>query len=62
MKSQSSEHDSKLAERSLIHHHQGKVVALEEYIQAKTKRSHSNHHKYSINLKAISSFIKDYKL
>lgn len=50
-----------MPEKSIVHHN-SKVLALEEYIQAKIKRSHSNHHKHSINLKTISSFIKDYKL
>jgi hypothetical protein len=44
------------------HHNQNKIVALDELIQARTKRSHSNYHKNSINLKTIASMIKEYKL
>lgn len=63
MKSQSSEHDSKIAERHVVRSPGGiKLVTLEEMIQAKTKRSHSNYNKNSINLKAISSMTRDYKI
>lgn len=61
MKSQSSDHESKIIEKSLLHH-SNKIIPLEEYIQAKIKKSHSNHHKHSINLKTISSIIRDCKL
>jgi hypothetical protein len=61
MKSQSSEHDSKLAERHLVQSN-NKVVGVEELIQVRVKKTHSNYHKNSINLKTISSIIRDYKL
>lgn len=61
MKSQSSEHDSKLVERSLLQHGV-KNVTLEDYLSSKLKRNSSSYHKNSINFKTISSVIKDYKL
>lgn len=61
MKSQSSDQDSKIADRSLLNH-PNKIIPLDEYIQAKIKKSHSNHHKHSINLKTISSVIRECKL
>ena len=62
MKSQSSDHDSKIYDKQeRINSHGGKV-SLEDMINAKIKRSHSHYHKHSINLKAVSSIIKDYKL
>jgi hypothetical protein len=62
MKSQSSElHDVKNIEKSVMHS-QNKIIAIDEIIQAKIKRSHSNYHKNSINLKTIASMIREYKL
>lgn len=61
MKSQSSEHDSKLVERSLLQHGV-KNVTLEDYLSSKLRRNSSSYHKNSINFKTISSVIKDYKL
>ena len=43
-------------------HSQNRIIAIDEIIQAKVKRSHSNYHKNSINLKTIASMIRDYKL
>jgi len=62
MKSQSSEYDSKIHDKhERISSHEGKVT-LEEMINTKIKRSHSNYHKHSINIKTVSSIIRDYKL
>ena len=60
MKSQSSEHDSKINEKYMTHN--TKIISLEDLIQTKIKRNHTNYHKNSINLKTISSIIRDYKL
>lgn len=61
MKSQSSEHDSKIHDRHEKNSTFGGKVTLEDMINTKIKRSHSNYHKHSINLKTISSIIRDYK-
>jgi len=62
MKSQSSEYDSKIHDKhERISSHEAKVT-LEEMINTKIKRSHSNSHKHSINIKTVSSIIRDYKL
>jgi hypothetical protein len=61
MKSQGSEQrESKVFERSLISN--GKVLGLEELIQARIKRSQSNYNRNSVNFKTVTSMIKDYKL
>lgn len=39
-----------------------KIIPLEEFINTRVKKSHSNYHKDSINLKTISAMVKEYKI
>jgi hypothetical protein len=58
MRSQTSEPESKVFERS---HPSSSKHLLSELIQTRLRKSHSNYHRGSMNLKTICSMVRDYK-